>query len=192
MTLASSDVVRYFVFPVAVLLSGVLVTGLLVPELTKRRDNRRKALEIKTSLVSDMSETVMEFVMAVQFAVLGAVGQDQTEYDNAYKIWEKKRSVIGTKLEAYFPLTDLGPAWSAFAHRVTIFYALTGIDDPAVRRAQRGDLLNSYGLTWPERQVQSDSDESWKEAWGFLRESILDEKKQLVRRVLYERATAVE
>src|SRR5688572_17978837 len=118
-TLAASDAVRYFVFPVAVLLSGVLVTGLLIPELTKRRDNRRRAAEIKTQLVSDMSETVMEFMMAVQFAVLGAVSQDQKEYDDAYKSWEKKRSVIGTKLEVYFPQIELGSAWSDFAHRVT-------------------------------------------------------------------------
>jgi hypothetical protein len=192
-TLATSDVVRYFVFPVAVLLSGIVVTGLLIPELTKRRDNRRKALEIKTQLVSDMSEAVMAFVMAIQFSVLGAVGQDQKEYDDAYKQWEKERSVIGTKLEAYFPKTDIGSAWSEFAHRVTNFYALTGIPEPEVRRSQTTVLLKTYGLNWPEQQARSDDEnENWKVAWGLVREAILEEKKQLIQRALHERATAVE
>ena len=189
--LATSDVVKYFVFPVAVLLSGVLVSGLLIPALTQRRDSRRKALEIKTQLVSDMSEVVMEFMMAIQFATLGAVGQDQKEYDDAYKSWERHRSVIGTKLEAYFPQTDIGSAWSSFAHRVTDFYALTGIDDPEVRRSQAAVLMKTFRLTWPQ-QARGDPSEAWTTAWKLLREAIFEEKKHLIQRVLQERATAVE
>jgi hypothetical protein len=90
MTLAVGDFVRYFVFPLGVLLLGVLVTGILLPELTTRRDNRRKALEIKTELVSAMSEAVMDFMMAMQFIVLGSVTFTPDDYANAYRTWENR------------------------------------------------------------------------------------------------------
>jgi hypothetical protein len=144
--LALSDVVRLLVFPLVVLLAGAAVSGVLIPALTRRRDDHRKAVEIKTDLVSEMSEAVTEFMTTIQFAVLRAPGQDQKAYDEAFRTWEVRSAVIGTKLEAYFPATPIGSDWGSFAERVTQFYATTGFQDRDDRRRRVEELLAHYGV----------------------------------------------
>jgi hypothetical protein len=184
--LAVSDVVRLLVFPLVVLLAGAVVTGVLIPALSRRRDDYRKALEIKTDLVTDMSEAVTEFIMAIQFAVLG--GQDQKAYDEAFRSWEVRSAVIGTKLEAYFPGTSVAGAWTGFSDRVTRFYATTGIADPDRRRAAVEGLLGHYGLASGEEVARavSGSRPSIDDqlAWGTLKDAIQAEKSALIRTVL--------
>jgi hypothetical protein len=112
--IALSDAVRLLVFPLIILIAGAAVSGLLVPALTRRRDDHRKALEVKTALVGEMSQVVMEFMMAIQFAVRYAA-EDQEAFDDAFSTWEVRSAVIATELEAYYPTTSIGADWSAFA-----------------------------------------------------------------------------
>lgn len=180
MRVLAADPVSGLVFPITVLLAGAVVTGLLVPAINRRREAQRKALEIRTGLVTEISDTVMGFVMSVQFAVLGAAGQSQEAYDQEYRSWETRSAVLGTKLDAYFPGTGLGRDWAAFAERVTAFYALTGVHDRAERERGAAPLLAHYGRAWPD----GPSDRAWIAAWGELKAAILEEKGVLIQRVL--------
>jgi hypothetical protein len=191
-TVLAADLVGDLLFPVVVLLTGAVLTGLLIPAWTRGRDEHRKALEVQTELVTDMSEAVMEFVMAVQFVVLGAVTATQEEYDRAYKTWEERNAVLGTKLQVYFAETTIGLEWTAFADRVTRFYALTGVE-LAHRRDAAAPLLGHYGLTWP---VHGDADDpaasEWHAVFGELKEAVLEEKSALIQRVMNARVDAIE
>ena len=189
MLLGVSEVVRLLVFPLVVLLAGAVISGWLIPRLTRKRDDYRKALEVKTDLVSDMSEVLTEFIISIQFAVLGGPGQDQKAYDEAFRNWEVRSAVIGTKLEAYFPGTAIGEQWTDFSDRVTRFYATTGIDDADRRRAEVDKLLGHYGLAGGDevtRAVSRSARPSLDDqlAWGTLKDAIQSEKSALIRTVL--------
>jgi hypothetical protein len=192
--LAVSDYVRYLFFPLVVLLAGAVVTGLLIPGLTRRRDNERKALEIKTNLVGDISEAVMQFMVAIQFAVLRAASQTQKEYDDAYRAWETKRAVLGTMLEAYFPTAGIGDDWDKFEDNVRRFYALSGVSEPAERKRLATELLTKYGLTWPQHPGSNatGAQSEWTEAWEQLRLAVFREKRFILEKVLNSRIDGLE
>jgi len=161
---------------------GAFVSGVFIPRFTTRRDERRKALEIKTELVSDMSEVVMSFVMAVRFAVLGAVSQTEKEYEDSYKAWERDRAVLGTKLEAYFPGTDerdIGSNWDEFAEGVKVVHEVARIQDLDVRRQKAIELLWTHELDPGNDQTE------FEKAWSVLEtQTIFDRKRELITTVM--------
>jgi hypothetical protein len=186
MTLAVGEVVRTLVFPLVVLLAGAAVTGLLIPGIARRREDHRKALEIKTELVGGISEVVTKFMMAIQFATLRAVSQDQEDYDEAYKAWTIDSSVIGTKLNVYFPDNPIGSRWFAFTECVESFYALTGAHDPERLEAQTRALLARYSLEAPDEVISGTGGAPAVgiRTWTLLRDAISAEKSALIREVL--------
>lgn len=160
--------------PLTVLLVGALISGLLIPAFTQRWQNHRKALEIKTELVSDLSKSIMGIVMATQFAHVGAKSQEQADFDQAYRDWEIESAVIGTKLQAYFPNTTIPTQWKAFSALVTDFYALEGIAGGERFRCA-ADLAGRLGVA---SSYQGDQD------WLALRNGILERKSALIQQVL--------
>jgi hypothetical protein len=189
--LAASDVVRYLVFPLIVLVAGATVTGLLLPTLTRRRDDHRKALEVKTELVADMSEAAMEFMVAIQFAVQGSAKQTR-DLHKALRSWEIRRSVIKTKLDVYFPDTTLGHEWAVLGLNMIEFYGLIEIDDVERLRAATEDLLLKYALVWPGVAQDGDPTAPWECAWSHLRDMILLDQHDVIERVLTTRVRGLE
>src|SRR5687767_12760316 len=120
---------QFLEHPFTILLAGAAISGLLIPSITRRWQNHQKALEIKTQLVSDLSKSIMEIVMATQFAHLRAPSQQQADFDRAYRDWEIQSGVIGTKLQAYFSGSTIPEEWSQFSEIVTDFYALEAVDE---------------------------------------------------------------
>src|SRR5262245_28005345 len=114
--------------PLTVLLVGALISGLLIPTFTRRWQNHQKALEIKTQLVSELSKSIMEIIMAIQFVHLDAKSLTQADFDKAYRNWEIESAVVGTQLQAYFPDTTIPAEWTTFSALVTDLYALEGVD----------------------------------------------------------------
>jgi hypothetical protein len=172
-----------------VLLAGALVTGLLVPTITRRWQDRQKELEIKTELVSDLSEAITQIVMAVQFVHIwtsigrvqpgtAAADKVQEEFDQAYRTWETRSAVLATKLEAYFAGTNIPAEWTRYSDLVTRFYALEGLGDrrEAAMDALRKDLTAALG-----------SDQRIEEGWVGLREGLLRKRDDIIRRVLSSR-----
>ena len=169
--------------PLIILFVGALISGLLVPSITRGWQNHQKALEIKTQLVSEFSKSIMEIIMAIQFAHLGAESQKQADFDKAYRDWEIQSAVIGTKLQAYFPETTIPDEWWGFSELVTQFYALEGIDQSDRQRfisAIAKKLDPSLGT---EQQEQLD--------WGELKNGILRRKSRLIQKVLRARISVL-
>jgi hypothetical protein len=159
--LAVSDVVTGLVFPLAILLVGGFLTGFLYPRVHAKRQREEKGIEIRTGLVTDMSDVAMTFLMTVQFQHLRPESVPQAEFSAAYKEWEVRSGVIGTRIEAYFPGTGLGERWTGFSERATRFYALAAQPEEA-----RGE-------------------------WGAVREELLNEKSALISAVLSARGMRV-
>jgi hypothetical protein len=183
--------------PLVVLLVGAALTGILVPALTRRWQDRQKELDIKASLVSELSEAIMSIVMAVQFVRVRAERAQhglvdtfdekakekrQEEFSEAYRTWEVRSAVLGTKLEAYFPDTTIPSDWTTFSDVVTRFYALEG-----VREHHRQEGLTRL----LEQMLPSLShEERFRRGWPGLKEAILKKKSEIIRNVLNSRISA--
>lgn len=167
--------------PITLLLLGAVISGLLIPWITRRWNNHQKALEIKTELVSDLSKSIMEMILAVQYARLQAKSQTQQDFDREYRNWEIQSAVIGTRLEAYFSKSGIPDDWTTFSNAVTDFYAIEGIPADARHRAQ-SELWQRLGKSTP----LTEGDEGWSE----LKNELLKKKAELIKRVLEERISA--
>lgn len=166
--------------PLFLLLAGAVLTGLLIPALTRRWQNRQKALELKTELIGEISESITEMVMAVQFVHLRAASMDQQKFDEAYREWEARSAVIGTKLQAYFPSTTIPAEWTMLSEVVTDFYALEGV----ANEKRRSD----YSLRINEKlSALLGSQYERAEDWGALKEGISMKRAEIIRKVLDSR-----
>jgi hypothetical protein len=102
----------------------------------------------------------------------------QQEFDKARHDWEARSAVIGTKLEAYFPETEVPSDWTRFSQVVTEFCELERADSAEHDRriARLREALTTF------RRDQSFS----SEAWHDIRNEILEVKADIIRHVLRE------
>lgn len=107
--------------------AGFILTGLVVPSKARQWQTRQKELDIKIHLVSEMSETVMSALMAREFveqartafkAEDDPLNKYEEEYHASLRQWEVRKAVVGTKLEAYLPDTDMGADWDRLSEKV--------------------------------------------------------------------------
>lgn len=177
--------------PLVVLLVGAVLTGVLIPAFTRRWQNRQKELELKTQLVSELSETIMEIMMSVQFIHVAPNLKDkqvdldrlQREFDQAYRNWEVRSAVLGTKLEAYFPATTIPTEWGEFSEIITDFYALEGTGGEAKLNLASNIRRRLSTLLGPGSVVDDD--------WGHLKDGVLQGKCQLIQKVLRSRISVL-
>jgi hypothetical protein len=193
--------------PLTILVFGALLTGLLVPAITRRWQDRQKELELKTELVSALSEVITSIVLAVQFVRLGrartptelmtadVLADRQRAFDEAYRTWEVQSAVLGTKLQAYFSATRIPKGWTTFSEVVTDFYALEGQDTETEARSiadlQEGlakltsEFAAAPGVDAGEVTIGILQVKAVPGAdWGAVRNGILQMKAALIQRVL--------
>ena len=187
--------------PLVVLLAGAILTGILVPTITRQWQDRQKELEIKTQLVSELSESIMQIVMAVQFVRARAevaalqpssratidrerINRQQREFDEAYRTWEIRSAILSTKLEAYFGRTTIPSDWTRFSELVTRFYALEGAQGAAQQADMEALHRQLMDLLGPRARLEP--------GWVGLKEGILRKKAEIIRRVLSERISTFE
>ena len=179
--------------PFLLLIATALISHYLVPKITTRWQDHQKELELKTGFVSEISESVLGIVMAVQFAERGAASQTQEQYDTAYRHWEVRKAIIGSKIRGYFPHTKLGPDWDEFSEIVSEVYALSGTSDKKFRK-ERLDRLKTYfaanTVDWESlanlklKQGVFHEFQTFYKAWFSLRKQVLEKKDELVQRIL--------
>lgn len=100
---------------------SALLAVFVVNQFSRRWQNRQRALEIKAGLVSDLSEAVMELVIAVQFAHRNQQSQKhEAAMEKASRVWETRSAVITTKLEAYLQETPIPKEWDRSRNFSTI------------------------------------------------------------------------
>ena len=167
--------------PLTTLVFGALLSGILIPMLTRDWQLRQKRLEVKVGLVAELSELVMRFLMAVQFVRVGARSFTQEAFDEAYREWEVGSAVFGTRLQAYVGDGGLAAEWTRFSEAMTVFYAIEGT--PAEQRAGvEAHLRTLLG----EHLAEAEGD-----PWGRHRQALLQWKSSLIRRLMQARIQLV-
>lgn len=182
--------------PFLLLMATALISNYLIPKITRRWQDHQKELELKTGFVSEISEIVLGIVMAVQFAEVGAASQTQEQFDQAYRTWEVKKAIVGSKIRGYFPNTTLGKDWDEFSEIVSEVYALSGTTDEVFREERLSRLKDYFGTDAADWQSLENLElktggfqdfQKFYRAWFSLRKNILERKDALVQRVLDSR-----
>jgi hypothetical protein len=149
--------------PLVLLVIGALLSGLLVPRLTQRWQDQRKALEIRAELVERVTRVVSDIFTATQFAQVGATSQTQADFDAAYRNWQRDKAVLTALLGAYFRDSGVDDAWRRVRTLATAYYVQIGIHDDERRRAYlqtvAAGLAQAPPQDWSE-EVRSPSPES--------------------------------
>ena len=114
---------RMLAHPLTLLIVGALLSSLLIPSWTKQWQDRQSELQVKIDLIDQLNNSVTEMVMSVQFAILGAEGQSQADYDRAYRQWEIDSRLIGSQLQAYYSNEPLAKDWDQLSKGITDLYA---------------------------------------------------------------------
>lgn len=167
----------------AVLLTAAL-SGYVVPRVTRRWQDHQKELEIKISLVEEISDAVLQFILAMQFAERRISTQEA--YDEAYRKWEVQRAVLTGKLRAYFRDPAISQAFESFSDAVSDFYALAGISHPEYRTRQIEKLRGYFGDAATDWEKLANREKSYDDfsAWWDLRQQALRRKDAVLRKML--------
>ncbi len=120
--------------PLVILIAGAFLTGWLIPRITRRWQDQRKALEIKADQIERVTSAVTEIFTATQFAQLGAESQTQEEFDEAYRTWQHDKAVLTHLIRVYFRSNALDNQWLRCRALATAYYVQVGIQDPEGRR----------------------------------------------------------
>jgi hypothetical protein len=179
--------------PFLLLFATALISNYLIPEITRRWQDHQRELELKTGLVSEISESVLDIVLAAQFEEAGAATQTQEQYDQAYRTWEKRKAIIGSKLRAYYPKTNLGQAWDEFAEAVSEISALSGPADAFPREERVRRLQDYFGADTIDWQLLANPGpknedpgqfQAFYRAWFALRQQVLRRKDAMIQTIL--------
>lgn len=147
-----TDVLKH---PLFLLLAGAVLSGLLIPRLTQRWQDQRKALELKAALIERAARAVTSMFMAVQFAMVGAKSQTEADLDSAYRSWQQEKAVLTALLSAYFSNPRVDDAWRRCRALTTAYYVQAGIhradgSGADVRQAYLARVAVGIALSPPE------------------------------------------
>jgi hypothetical protein len=162
--------------------------GKLIPRPT---EPATPTIETRTRLASEVTESVVKLLSAVQFAEQNAIDQD--EYDRAYKDFQLKQAILGTQLRSYFRDPRVAADWKTLSEAVTEVYALSGTWSDAYRSQRIDSLKSSFSLDatdWELLQRVELKKGSWEDsqmyhkAWWNLREAVLSRTADFAGRIL--------
>jgi hypothetical protein len=176
--------------PLLLLVVGAGITGLLVPYITNQWQNHEKELELKTSLVTRISEAVSRALTAAQFtnARLPAV----VDYYQSYHDWETAHSAIGSYIRAYFPNTHLGEEWDEYANITTSLIRLSANNSMSEKEQLVGQIQEyfsscSNNINWNALLDVNDirfRNEDFRYNWFIVKEQVILAKNNISQKVL--------
>ncbi len=102
-----------------------------------------KGIETRTRFASEITETVVRFLLEVQLSERRSTNQER--YDQAYLEWEVRRAMLESELRGR--LVDLGIAadWVSLAEAVTGLYRLSGTTSEPYRSNVIEELKRLFG-----------------------------------------------
>lgn len=123
--------------PLVVTVVAALLGSWLIPQLTREWQNHQESLEIKTGLVTQMSESVSGAVATARFVAADLIepAAQQGDWNRGYREWTTTSAAIAAKLRAYVGERVAGE-WRSFADVVTN-YLLLSADAGGDRRSRR-------------------------------------------------------
>lgn len=115
--------------PLLITVVGAVLAGYLIPRITSQIEDHRKAREIQTALVQDMSEAVAAVLATgrlVATATIPKADMNTTAVFNESLVeWETSRASIGARLGSYFEGTTIPQAWDDYSAMVDRLYYLS-------------------------------------------------------------------
>jgi hypothetical protein len=190
MTENKRAVESYLSNPLLLLVVGAVISGLLIPYITSQWQNHEKELELKTNLVTRISESLSGVLTTAQFSAANRT--EQAEYLQAYYEWEATHSAIGSYIRAYFPNTYIGEEWDKFANATTSFFRLAAIN-PLQEKQQLVDQLEKYfsscesTIEW-DALINRDNlffyNEDYRSNWFKVKNQIISSKNNIVQNVM--------
>lgn len=190
MTENKRTVESYLSNPLLLLVVGAIISGLLIPYITAQWQNHEKELELKTSLVTRISEALSKVLTEAQFSAANRT--EQAEYLQAYYEWEVAQSSIGSYLRTYFPDTYIGEEWDKYANITTSFFRLAAIN-PLEEKEQLVDQLEKYFSSCPntinwDALVNRNNlffyDDDYRSNWFKVKDQIISAKNSIVQNVM--------
>jgi hypothetical protein len=179
--------------PLVVTVVAAFLGSFLIPHLTRSWQDHQKALEIKTGLVGQMSESVSDAVATGRFIAADLVSTEspQRAWNDGYRDWTTASASIGARLQAYVG-SEIGSDWRSFADVVTNFFQLSANSDSRSRRQQVEAVVRDPGLrrhvtfTREGRAALRGprSTQDFRDAYKGLADGILQREDELVQRVL--------
>lgn len=154
-------VYRWLSAPLLITVVGALLINFVIPQITTNSQNHQRALEVKTSLVSNMSDAIAKALMVARLVATDVIPKTganaQGPFNTGLQEWQEQQSKLGTELEAYFPGTRISGEWRRYAETVTNVYFLsaTGVEDRvALVEKLRNTLrarkwcIGNLGINW--------------------------------------------
>jgi hypothetical protein len=178
--------------PLLVTVVAAVLGGLLIPYISKGWQDHQKALEIKTGLVTQMSESSSGTVATSRFLAgdLIPAKTQQAIWNKAYRDWVTESSSIGAKLQAYMSLAT-GDHWRSFGYSVTDFLSLSvAPKSDSSREAQIHEIntLLPKGLQFSAKEhaalAQPRSTPQFQDAYADVSLRLASWRDALVRQVL--------
>jgi hypothetical protein len=190
MTENKRAVETYLSNPLLLLVVGAALSGLLIPYITAQWQNHEKELELKTDLVTRISEAVSRVLTTAQFAAANRTGQ--SEYLQAYYEWESAQSAIGSYIRAYFSNSYIGEEWDKYANITTSFVRLAAIN-PLQEKQQLVDQVQKYFSSCPnttdwDALVNTDNlffyDENYRSNWFRVKDQVISAKNNIIQNIM--------
>jgi hypothetical protein len=133
--------------PLLVTVVAAALSGLLIPYISEgwhAREDHQKALEIKTGLVTQMTESSSRTIATARSlaAHLEPAKATQTVWNKAYGDWAIESSSIGARVQAYVS-PEIGDGWRSFGYSLTDFLSLALTSTSASNRPAQIDELES-------------------------------------------------
>jgi hypothetical protein len=185
--------------PLLVTVVAALLGSWLLPQITRKWQDHQKALEIKTGLVSEMSQSVSSAIATSRFIAAGLVLRsssdpraEQKAWNDGYREWTTTSASVGAKLRAYFGLA-IGSEWQSFSYVVTDFLLLSSEPKPGSGRAEQAaeifrykSLLGSVHLKPKQWRLLAETREgpAFQGAYAGLGRGLLARRDELVGHVL--------
>ncbi len=118
--------------PLVVLAIGALLSGIIVPIVTRGWQDHAQQLQIKTDLVTTISESTTRALVGLTPPGSGGTSAAVTA---AHAQWAVDSAVIWSKLASYFPGASLVDEWNGFSQAMDGLYALSRAQNPTDREA---------------------------------------------------------
>jgi hypothetical protein len=131
--------------PLLILIVGALITSYIAPIFTRAWQDHQKELELKTGLVSEISNAIASLLIKTQVTKV-VTSTPYKEFYDAYADWESKSAIIESKLKAYFVNSPLPALWNNYSLILTDFAFLSISGDICENTKNAKNIQKFFGI----------------------------------------------
>jgi hypothetical protein len=148
--------------------AALLIASLVIPAATKQWSDRSKALELKNSIITSISQsTTSAVVSARELQTAPPSKKAASESAKLLNAWVASEALIDPSLYLYFASTDAQATWLRFHNVVYDYIALACCD---AKRHGDIDELQAFFADYPVRPRLQDSRLIDGDPWVVLRD----------------------